>query len=230
MSTATLGGFLEHLRDGRAGGFASLTDGELVACFQAGRDEEAFAAILRRHGPMVLRVCRRVLRREEDAEDAFQATFLVLARRAGTLRNRASLASFLHGVAHRVSLEALDADARRRKHETRAAPRPPAADHEDLRTTLDEEVRRLPDRLRGPLVLWLLEGQTQDEVARQLGLSSSTCRRNLDRGRELLAARLTRRGVTLSAGALAALLAEGSANASGIVHDLRLATRIARGD
>jgi RNA polymerase sigma factor (sigma-70 family) len=220
MSTATLGGFLARLQDALASGdLASCPDGELLERFLATRDEAAFTALLRRHGPMVYRVCRRVLPVEQDAEDAFQATFLVLAGKAGTVRKRPSLASWLHGVAYRIALEALDEAVRHRRHEARAgqAARPaPAADDvtwKEVRAVLDEELARLPGRLQGPLVLCLLEGQTQDEAARQLGLSLSTCRRDLERGRALLAAGLSRRGLSLSAALLPPLLSTGVAEA-----------------
>src|SRR5262245_5141155 len=210
MSTATLNGFLTHLKQSMgAEALAERTDGALVERFLRTRDEAAFTAMLRRHGPMVLRVCRRVLPRPHDAEDAFQATFLVLARRAGTLRKRASLASWLHGVADRVALEARGQSARRRRLEGRSKPRTPTLTDDipwrELRVILDEELSRLPERLRAPLILCYLEGLTQDEAARQLAQSKSTCRRNLERGKEALAARLNRRGVVWPA-ALAAIL------------------------
>src|SRR5437762_14124351 len=115
MVTATLGSFLQRLKQASAAdSLAPLSDRELVGRFLTARDETAFQAILQRHGPMVFRVCRRVLAGEQDAEDAFQATFLVLARQAGTIRKRASLASWLHGVAFRIACDARDGAARRR--------------------------------------------------------------------------------------------------------------------
>jgi RNA polymerase sigma factor (sigma-70 family) len=195
-----------------------LSDEELVDCFAAGRDERAFEALVRRHGPMVLRVCRRVLGDVHDAEDAFQATFLVLARRAHALRQRASVGGWLYGVAYRVALRARSDAARRRALEPRAAA-PAAADPlteltvREAQAAFDEELVRLPERLRAPLVLCCLEGLTRDEAARQLGCPPSTLKGRLEQARGLLRSRLVRRGLTLSAGLLASLLAEGVARA-----------------
>lgn len=203
--------------------FAHEADHELLERFLATRDGGAFQALVLRHGPMVYRVCRRVIPSEHDAEDAFQTTFLVLARKAGTIRKRTSLASWLHGVANRTALEARAASGRRRKHETRVAggteqePGAGLADErtwKELRSVLDAELEQLPEDLRAPLVLCYLQGMTQDEAALELETSKATLRRNLERGRELLAARLTRRGVTLSAALFAVLLSEGSASAA----------------
>ena len=220
MATATLGGFLKHLRKAMAAEtLASLPDRELVERFVASHDEASFQALLQRHGPMVLRVCRRALSDEQDAEDVFQATFLVLAREARAIRKQGSLANWLHGVAHRLALNAQKAGVRRRKHEARAtacADSPPLTDEvvwKELRRVLDEELVKLPGQKRAPLVLCYLEGLTQDEAAARLGQSKSTFRRNLERGRELLGARLTRRGVTLSAALFALLLSECAASA-----------------
>jgi RNA polymerase sigma factor (sigma-70 family) len=221
MAKAMLGGFLQQLRKTMAAEtLASDPDGELIGRFLASHDEGSFQALMHRHGPMVLRVCRRALPDEQDIEDAFQATFLVLAREADAIRKRASLASWLHGVAHRVALDARKAGVRRRKHEAQAATRtgsvslPDEVGWKELRCVLDEELVRLPDRLRAPLVLCYLEGLTQDEAAARLGQSKSTFRRNLERGRERLGVRLTRRGVTLSAALFALLLSECAASAA----------------
>jgi RNA polymerase sigma factor (sigma-70 family) len=221
MTTATLGGFLQHLRKAMAAEtLASLSDRELVERFLASREEASFQALLQRHGPMVLRVCRRALSDEQDVEDVFQATFLVLAREAHAIRKYESLANWLHGVAHRVAVNAQKARARRHKHETQAAVAAGAVTLTDelswkeLRAVLDEELVRLPEGLRAPLVLCYLEGLTQDEAAARLGQSKSTFRRNLERGRELLGVRLTRRGVTLSAALFALLLSECAASAA----------------
>src|SRR5262249_15912165 len=156
MATATLGGFLRRLKQAMAAeSLTLLSDGGLVERFLATHDEAAFQAILRRHGPMVFRVCRRVLPQEQDAEDAFQASFLVLAREARTIRKQESLASWLHGVAYRAALKARASAARRRKHEAQAAAlaRPALPDEvswKELRSVLDEELARLPERLRAP--------------------------------------------------------------------------------
>jgi RNA polymerase sigma factor (sigma-70 family) len=183
-------------------------DQELLRRFLGGRDEAAFEALLRRHGPMVLDVCRSVRGNEADAEDAFQATFLVLARKAGSIRKAGSLASWLHGVAYRTALRARADSARRRRHEARAPAPGPAADPDELawrevRQVVHEELARLPERHRAPLVLCYLEGKTQDEAAAQLGLAKGTLRGHLERGRALLRARLVRRG--LGPGALLVL-------------------------
>jgi RNA polymerase sigma factor (sigma-70 family) len=181
-------------------------DHDLLAPRPGGGGDAAFAELVRRHGPTVLGVCRRVLRHEQDAEDAFQATFLVLARKAGSVRRGESLGAWLFGVARHVALRLRDKDRRRRRHEA-AAGRPEAtADPEaaDWLGVLDEELGKLPDRYRTPLVACHLCGRTQEEAAGDLGLSLSTLRRRLDRGRELLRARLAGRGVTVPAGTVVA--------------------------
>jgi RNA polymerase sigma factor (sigma-70 family) len=183
-------------------------DQELLRRFLGGRDEAAFAALLRRHGAMVLDVCRGVLGNEADAEDAFQATFLLLARKAGSIRKAGSLASWLHGVAYRTALRARTDFARRRRHEARAPDQSAAADPDELtwrevRQVVHEELARLPERHRAPLVLCYLEGKTRDEAAAQLGLAKGTLKGHLERGRALLRARLVRRG--LGPGAVLAL-------------------------
>jgi RNA polymerase sigma factor (sigma-70 family) len=220
MAAATLHGFLEWLRTEMAAeALAALPDAALLKRFLATREEAAFQALLLRHGPMVLRVCRRTLSAEHDAEDAFQATFLVLAREARAIRKHTSLASWLHGVAYRVARDARKSCERRRTHEEAAASEPAAASTDDvgwkeLRSILDEELMSIPERWRAPLVLCYLEGLTQDEAAVRLGQTKSTFRRNLERGRERLCCRLTRRGVTLSAALLAPLLSEGTVSAA----------------
>jgi RNA polymerase sigma factor (sigma-70 family) len=192
------------------------TDGPLMERFAATREEEAFAALLQRHGPLVLRVCRRVLRQSQDVEDVFQATFLVLARQARSIRKRSSVASWLHGVAYHLAVKARAKAARRQtceRHATDVRPAGPTVDlaWRELVAALDEELQRLPDKYRAPLVLCYLEGTTQEEAARQLGWPLGTVRGRLARAREQLRARLTRRGLTLSAGALATTLVANSA-------------------
>jgi RNA polymerase sigma factor (sigma-70 family) len=187
-------------------GTAGLSDAELLERFAAEGDEAAFAALVSRHGPLVLGACRRVLRHWHDAEDAFQATFLVLARRAGSVRLRA-LSPWLHEVATRTALKARAQAARRRTCERRLPRSPsevPAEDvvWRDLRPLLDEAIGRLPEKYRVPVVLCYLEGRTVAEVARQLGCPRGTVAARLARGRERLRARLFRRGVALSAAAL----------------------------
>jgi RNA polymerase sigma factor (sigma-70 family) len=190
-----------------------LTDAQLLRRFVEQREEAAFAALLQRHGPMVLGVCRRVLRHQQDAEDAFQATFLVLARRAGAIRSRPQLAGWLYGVAYRTARHARRLACKRRARERQVANMPEPAvvmadAWNDLQPVLDEELARLPDRYRAALVLCDLEGKTRPEVARELGCPEGTVSSRLARARRRLAQRLTRRGVTLSAGALATVLVE----------------------
>src|SRR5262245_28968650 len=196
-----------------------LSDGDLLESFLARCDGEAFAALVRRHGPTVLGVCRRVLRHTQDAEDAFQATFLVLARNARSIARRGALGSWLYGVAYRMALKARDDASRRRRHEHRAASRteeqPACADTGDgVGPVLDEEVNRLPDKYRQPVVLCYFEGKTYQEAARLLGWPAGTTAARLARARALLHDRLVLRGVTLSSGALAVRLAEGTAAAA----------------
>src|SRR5262245_46483937 len=199
------------LRRALAEPLSSRGDAELLERFVSAADEPAFAALLERHGPMVLGVCRRLLGDAHRAEDAFQATFLVLARRARSVRRRDSLACWLFGVASRLSRQARRAEAARLRREARAARRPEAGEadtaRQELLALLDEELGRLPERHREPLVLCYLGGRTQDEAAGQLGWSISTLKRRLEAGRRLLRSRLTARGATLGAALLPAALA-----------------------
>jgi RNA polymerase sigma factor (sigma-70 family) len=196
-----------------------LSDGQLLERFLARRDEAAFEALVKRHGSMVLGVCRRVLHNPHDTEDAFQATFLVLIRKAATIVPRDDVGNWLYGVAYRTALEARTAAARRRAKERRVTrmPRPEVSDEEvwtDLRDLLDQELSRLPDKYRAPIVLCDLEGKTRKAAARQLGWREGTLSWRLARARRLLADHLTRRGVALSGGALALTLARNAAGAS----------------
>ncbi len=162
----------------RAGAVGNLTDGQLLEWFVAGRGageaaEAGFTALVDRHGPMVLRVCRQILGDTHDAEDAFQATFLVLVRKAGSVRKRDSVASWLHGIARRVARRARSDRARRLEYERRGAE---MAGRTEARSAgefecwpeLHEEVARLPERYREPIVLCYLEGLTTDEASRRL--------------------------------------------------------------
>jgi RNA polymerase sigma factor (sigma-70 family) len=196
-----------------------LLDRELLERFVTGHDEAAFAAIVERHGPLVLSVCRRILRSEHHAEDACQSTFLVLARKAGAIRKREALASWLYGVASRVARK-LAADVQRRaSHDVRDADVPlpdPTGEitwREGL-AVLDEELQRLPKTYRSALVLCYLEGRTQDEAARELGCSAGALCGRLVRARECLRGRLTRRGVGLPAALLGTLLVSTHATAA----------------
>jgi RNA polymerase sigma factor (sigma-70 family) len=203
---------------GTAGG---LSDAELLERFCTREGEAAelsFAVLVERHGSMVLRVCRQVLRDSHAAEDAFQATFLVLARKARSLRARDSLAPWLHEVARRTACRLRAAAVRRTRHERSAADRAEAAvcegDHEDLGGILHEELGRLPARYRVPLLLCYLEGLTSQQAAQQLGWPAATVRSRLARGRERLRTRLIRRGVVPSVAALAAALSSAPATAA----------------
>jgi RNA polymerase sigma factor (sigma-70 family) len=191
---------------------ADHSDRQLVERALAGHDEAAFQTIVCRHGAMVFRVCWRVLQNPQDAEDAFQATFLVLAQKLRTLRKQASLASWLHGVAQRVALRAKSQAAAQRRREARTCvPELLPADDVtwgELRPVLDRELSRLPDKWRLPLILCYLEGRTQDEAASQLGWSKSTLRRRLEKARDVLGARLKGRGITLPAALSGVLLAD----------------------
>jgi RNA polymerase sigma factor (sigma-70 family) len=185
MATANVSDFLRRLTRGMvAETLADQSDRQLVEQLIAGRGEAVFEAILRRHGAMVYRVCRRVLQHHQDAEDAFQATFLVLAQRLRTVRKHASLASWLHGVALRLALEAKAGAATRRRHEARASVcrtmPPDDVSWGEVRAVLDAELAALPEKWRLPLVLCFLEGRTQDEAAAQLGWGPRTLRRRLE--------------------------------------------------
>src|SRR5262245_51558613 len=191
-----------------------VPDGELLDRFLRRQDEAAFAALVHRHGAMVLSVCRRVLRNPHDAEDACQATFLILARKAAAIRKRDAVGSWLHGVAVRVARDLRAKLARRAARPLAAGDdvaRPPggpeALTWDEVRAALDEELRRLPEHYRAALVLCYLEGRSRDEAALQLGWSLATLRGRLERGRALLHARLVRRGLTLSAALVAGALA-----------------------
>ena len=191
---------------GRSG---SLSDGQLLERFVRERDEGgdmAFASLMDRHGPMVLRVCRGLLRDANDAEDAFQATFLVLAKRAGSLWVRDSIGPWLHGVAYRVATRSASDRARRARHEQKAASRAvnvmAPAEVDDLDRLLHAEVERLPERFRSPIVLCYLQGLTHDEAASQLGWPVGTVRSRLSRGRDKLRGRLDHLGL---AGAIEAV-------------------------
>src|SRR5262249_51920201 len=184
-------------------------DAQLLARFLAGRDEAAFAALVRRHGPMVLGVCRRVLRHAQDAEDAFQAAFLVLARKAGSVLKREAVGSWLYMVAYRTAQRARARQAQRRAREKPMDDMP----HPETKPQEPQDWRPLPEKYRAPLVLCDLQGRSRREAARQLKLPDGTLSSRLAAGRRLLAERLSRRGVALSGGALAAALSSGAASA-----------------
>jgi RNA polymerase sigma factor (sigma-70 family) len=200
-------------------GEADQGDAQLLRRFTAHGDEAAFASLVQRHGPMVWGVCTRVLSHTQDAEDAFQATFLILVRKARSLLRPDSLGPWLYGVAQRTAAKARTVAARRQARETPVVEHPstePTPDllWRDLRPILDEEVNRLPAHYRDAFLLCYLEGLTNEEAALRLGCPKGTVLSRLSRARELLRARLTRRGVGLSGAALAALLAENFSSAA----------------
>jgi RNA polymerase sigma factor (sigma-70 family) len=220
MATSQISGVIEHVRravllsDG-----AGMTDGELLSRFLDGRNEDAFAALVKRHGPMVWGVCRRLLPTHHDAEDAFQATFLVLVRKAATVRPREMVGNWLYGVAYMTAHRGKVAAAKGRSREKQVADLPERAVAEpdfwvELRPLLDQELNRLPDQYRAIIVLCDLEAKTRKEVARQLGCPEGTVASRLARARALLAKRLARHGLGASSGALAAVLAQNAVSAS----------------
>jgi RNA polymerase sigma factor (sigma-70 family) len=179
-------------------------DRELLERFVERGEEAAFTVLVRRHGRLVESVCRHVLRHHQDAEDALQATFLVLARKAAGIRKREALASWLHGVAYRIALAARRNAARRRAKEKEAMTKPsaqipPETAWRDVQEILDEEIRRLPENQRAPFIPCFLEGQSRAEAARELGWKEGTVSSRLARARQRLQKRLLRRGVSLSA-------------------------------
>jgi RNA polymerase sigma factor (sigma-70 family) len=200
------------------GTLGGLSDGILLERFAAHREDAAFEALVRRHGPMVWGVCRRLLRDHHDAEDAFQATFLVLARKGHSIAHRELVAGWLHGVAYQTAMKSRATRTRRRKREGQVTemPEPEAVsrDQQDQLTEwLDREVSRLPDKYRIPIVLCELEGKTHREAAEQLGWPIGTVSGRLSRARAMLARRLSRRGVSLSGGSLAVLVGQEVASA-----------------
>jgi RNA polymerase sigma factor (sigma-70 family) len=196
-----------------------MTDCQLLECFISRRDEAAAEALVRRHGAMVLGVCQRVLRNPHDAEDAFQATFLVLVRKAASIRQRELLGNWLYGVAYRTALEARAVATRRRARERQVSVMPEpgipsGADlGRDLRPLLDQELSRLPEKYQVPVILCDLEGRTRREVARQLGIPPGTLSGRLTTARRILAKRLARHGLAISGTALLTALAAGAASA-----------------
>jgi RNA polymerase sigma factor (sigma-70 family) len=196
-----------------------LSDGELLSSFIDDQEGFAFAALVRRHGPMVWGVCRRIVGHHQDAEDAFQATFLVLARKAASVRPRPMVANWLFGVAHRTALKAKAMAGKRHARETQMTTPPepqsvPQDSWENLEHLIDREMASLPDKYRIAIVLCDLEGKKGKDAARQLKIPEGTLASRLRTGRVLLAKRLIRQGVTLSGGALATVLARHATAAS----------------
>jgi RNA polymerase sigma factor (sigma-70 family) len=216
-----MGNLIDYLRRAvLAGGEADLTDGQLLECFVSSRDEAAVAALVRRHGPMVWGVCRRVLHNHHDVEDAFQATFLVLVRKAASIVPREMIGNWLYGVARQTALKARTTTARRQAREKQVKEMPESAAVTepdlwyDLEPLLDQELSRLPDKYRVAIVLCDLEGQTRKDVARQLKIPGGTLSSRLTTARTMLARRLARHGLAVSGGAVAAVLSQNAASTS----------------
>jgi RNA polymerase sigma-70 factor (ECF subfamily) len=220
MATGQMNRVFQHLHQSllnRDGDFQ--TDGQLLDGFIRRREEAAIQTLILRHGPMVLAVCRRILRNHHDAEDAFQATFLVLVRKATTIIPKEMVANWLYGVACNTALKAraLAAQKHSRERQVKQMPEPEAAETRaklDLQALLDEELRLLPDKYRSPIVLCDLEGKTRKEAADQLGWPEGTVAGRLARARAMLAKRLARHGLVLTGATLPGVLAENLALAS----------------
>jgi RNA polymerase sigma factor (sigma-70 family) len=227
MNAADSQRLIQHIRRLAGDPQSTLSDGELLRRYLIAQDEAAFTALVRRHGPMVFSVCQSVLRQRHDAEDAFQAAFLILARKAGSIRRHEGLGGWLQRVAYRVALQARTDKLRRQEREAKAARSPMDESSSDelswgeLRAFLHAELAALPELLRAPLVLCYLEGLTQEEAARRLGWTAATVKGRLQRGRDKLRRRLERCGIALTAAMAAALtgqaLAETAVRSSGLL-------------
>jgi RNA polymerase sigma factor (sigma-70 family) len=216
MAAGQLNQFLQQYRHSAALG-NDQPDEELLKQFAAHRDDHAFEALVQRYGPMVLGVCRRVLHDGHAAEDAFQATFMVLVRKAGSLSRPNLLGNWLYGVAYRVSMKARANSARRTAHERQAASMPktesnPDTGDRELRAVLDEEINHLPEKYRAPLVLCYLEGKTNEQAAKVLGCPTGSMSWKLNRGREMLRQRLSRRKLAFGPMMFPPLLAKNTAS------------------
>src|SRR5262245_45194689 len=239
MADARLPGIIEHLRSAVAHRDApGVSDGQLLERFARDHDEAAFELLVWRHARMVLGTCRRLLRHAQEAEDAFQACFLALARRAGSIARGDSVGGWLHKVALRIALAARGREAKRAAGEHaladrdhRPGPADPASEAEqrEARLALDEEVGRLPDKFRAPFVLCCLEGRSNADAARELGCPLGTVESRLARARRRLCAGLSRRGVAPTAALLAGLSAVGQAPAALIASTARAATLTSAG-
>jgi RNA polymerase sigma factor (sigma-70 family) len=232
MASVHPGVLLRHIRQLLEPRPGPLPDQELLRHYVEARDEAAFTRLVERHGGLVLGVCRRVLGDAHEAEDAFQATFLVLACKAASIRKHESLTSWLSGVAFRLARKARHAAARRRAREAARAIMPftdPTAEtgHRDVHGVLDEELQRLPARYRAPLLLCCLEGKTREEAAEQLGWSEGAIKGNLQRGRQVLQQRLARRGVALSAAGMFQMATPAQVSATLIQDTARAAVMFA---
>jgi RNA polymerase sigma factor (sigma-70 family) len=231
---------IDQLRRIVLSGEEHSTDGQLLERFVRRRDGSALETLVRRHSALVWGVCRRVLRDYHDAEDAFQATFLVLVRKAASIRSRELLANWLYGVAHQTAIKARQTAARRRARERQVMnmPEPEAVQHEhelgfDWQPLFDRELSLLPEKYRAVIVLSDLEGKNRKQTARQLGLPEGTVGSRLARARALLAARLARHGVAVSGGTLAAVLCQTTAAcapASVLSSTIKAASLVAAGE
>ncbi len=213
MAIETNGTALQQIHGLFAEGTATgLADSQLLDRFLARRDAAAFEALIIRHGPMVMSVCRGILRDPNDAEDAFQATFLLLVRKAGSIRRRDALGGWLHRIAYRVAIQANASASRRRLHERHAGQvgftviQTASAFSQELVAALHEEIARLPEKHRLAVVLCDLQAIPQVQAARQLRWSERTLRNRLSEGRERLKRRLTSRGLALDGSTMGALL------------------------
>jgi RNA polymerase sigma factor (sigma-70 family) len=191
---------------------SDLTDGQLMRHYVSSGDNAAFGILVGRHGPMVLAVCRRILRHAEDAEDAFQAAFLVLARKGNRVAGRQTIGGWLHGVAYHVALDVRRRGARRKAKEQQVEDMPhplvtPEEDQHELLAVLDRELNRLPEKYRLPVVLCELEGRSRKEAARQLDLPEGTLSSRLGRARKMLARRMAAHGPAVTGASLTALFA-----------------------
>ncbi len=233
MTAGPVTDFLRHLRSTAAArANEDCPDAGLLQQFVTEQAEAAFQTLVQRHGPMVLRVCGELLRDPHDVEDAFQATFLVLVSRASSIRDASLLGNWLYGVAYRVAVRARANSARRRTYEARridmvaAKPAAPGLEPEQ-RIILHEELNRLPEKYRVPVVLCYLQGKTNEEAARQLAWPIGTVKGRLTRARDLLRGRLTRRGLALSASTFALILSQNTASAAVPVALLSSTTKAA---
>jgi RNA polymerase sigma-70 factor (ECF subfamily) len=220
MANGQLGNVLRHIRRLMGAPAAGdQTDRQLLERFVHQGEEAAFTALVQRHGPLVWGVCRRLLSQTHDAEDAFQATFFVLARKAASVAWQESMANWLYGVALRIATKARGQTARRQARERQVLDMTTADSKQqqswhDLRPLLDEEVNRLPAKYRAPVVLCYLQGKTNEQAAQELGCPKGTILSRLARARERLRDRLARRGVALPAALLIALLSQNAAPAA----------------
>jgi RNA polymerase sigma factor (sigma-70 family) len=237
MATGQMTKVIEQLRHLALRADGERTDGQLLESFLSQGEQGAFEALVQRHGRMVLGVCRRLLQHAQDAEDAFQVTFLVLVRQAAALRSRRTIGDWLYGVAYHTALKARAAVLKRRAKERESVARRQQQTRQEiwqeLQPLLDDELRRLPEKYRVAIVLCDLEGKTRKEAAQQLGWPEGTVSGRLARARALLGQRLSRQGLRLSGGALAALLGQqagpAAVPAALVVATTQAATMIAAG-